>query len=49
MPLAKLQELGWFEHGSTNIVFAPVGFTLTPGVETGVRIRKGEPLVPLPG
>ncbi len=33
--VAKGQELGWFEHGSTIIVFAPRGFTLCPGIETG--------------
>ena len=33
--VAKGQELGWFEHGSTIIVFAPRGFALCPGIETG--------------
>ncbi len=46
--LAKGQELGWFEHGSTLIVFAPRGFLLAPGVATGLRIRMGEPLMRLP-
>ncbi len=49
VPLAKGQELGWFEHGSTIIVFAPAGFRLAPGVDTGLRIRMGEPLMRLPG
>ena len=42
------QELGWFEHGSTIIVFAPKGFTLAPGIETGRTIRMGQALMRLP-
>ena len=30
--LAKGEEMGWFEHGSTIIVLAPPGFSLTPAV-----------------
>ncbi|MBE0546561.1 MAG: phosphatidylserine decarboxylase, partial [Rubrivivax sp.] len=44
----KGQELGWFEHGSTIIVFAPPGFTLAPGVAGGQPIRMGQPLMHLP-
>lgn len=47
-PLAKGQELGWFEHGSTIIVFAPPGFALAPGVAQGLRMRMGEPLLRMP-
>ena len=39
------QELGWFEHGSTIIVFAPHGFKLCPDIVTGSRIRMGERLM----
>jgi phosphatidylserine decarboxylase len=46
---SKGQELGWFQHGSTIIVFAPPGFTLCPGIQDGARIRMGEPLMHLPG
>lgn len=46
--LHKGQELGWFEHGSTIIVFAPRGFSLAPGVASGQRVRMGEPLLLLP-
>ena len=46
--VAKGQELGWFQHGSTIIVFAPRGFELAPGIEPGARIRMGEPLMRLP-
>ena len=44
----KGQELGWFEHGSTIIVFAPPGFTLAPGIEPGRALRMGQPLMCLP-
>jgi phosphatidylserine decarboxylase len=44
----KGEELGWFEHGSTIIVFAPPGFTLAPGIESGTRIKMGQPLMKLP-
>lgn len=45
---AKGAEMGWFEHGSTIIVFAPRGFTLHEGLQQGMRIRMGEPLLRLP-
>ena len=38
-------ELGWFEHGSTIIVFAPEGYGLCEGVAPGTRIRMGEALM----
>jgi phosphatidylserine decarboxylase len=41
---SKGDEMGWFEHGSTIIVLAPAGFTLTPGVQVGNRQRAGHPL-----
>jgi phosphatidylserine decarboxylase len=44
----KGQELGWFELGSTIIVFAPKGFVLYEGVRDGHVIRMGEPLLRLP-
>lgn len=44
----KGDEMGWFEHGSTIIVFAPKGFQLCEGIEPGKRIRMGEPLMHLP-
>jgi phosphatidylserine decarboxylase len=46
--LTKGEEMGWFEHGSTIIVFAPDGFELYPGVQDGTRIRVGQPLLRLP-
>ncbi|HYN59415.1 MAG TPA: phosphatidylserine decarboxylase [Rubrivivax sp.] len=46
--MAKGQELGWFEHGSTIIVFAPRGFALCPGIEPGSAVRMGQRLMRLP-
>ena len=45
VPLAKGQEMGWFEHGSTIIVFAPRGFTLDGEIHEGGRLRMGRPLL----
>ena len=45
---AKGREMGWFEHGSTIIVFAPAGFTLADGIVTGTRLRMGQALMRLP-
>jgi phosphatidylserine decarboxylase len=44
----KGDEMGWFQHGSTIIVFAPDGFTLCEGVQEGAMIRVGERLMRLP-
>jgi phosphatidylserine decarboxylase len=44
----KGDEMGWFEHGSTIIVFAPDGFELCDGVTEGTEIRMGRPLMRLP-
>jgi phosphatidylserine decarboxylase len=41
----KGEEMGWFEHGSTILVFAPKGFSLCGGICEGATIRMGEPLM----
>jgi len=46
--LRKGDEMGWFEHGSTIIVFAPPGFALAPSIRPGTTVRAGEPLMHLP-
>ena len=46
--LNKGQEMGWFQHGSTIIVFAPKGFSLCEGIRTGALVRTGQPLLALP-
>ena len=43
--LARGEEMGWFEHGSTIIVFAPKGFALCDGIGEGRRVRMGEALM----
>ncbi len=47
-PVRKGDELGWFEHGSTIIVFAPPGFRLCDGIGEGTPIRMGRALMHLP-
>ncbi|HEY4405007.1 MAG TPA: archaetidylserine decarboxylase [Xanthobacteraceae bacterium] len=47
-PFRKGEEMGWFQHGSTIIVFAPDGFSLCEGVQEGAMIRVGEPLLRVP-
>jgi phosphatidylserine decarboxylase len=47
-PLAKGQEMGWFEHGSTIIVLAPRGFALCENISEGAMIRAGQGLMRLP-
>ena len=46
--VSKGDELGWFEHGSTIIVFVPPGFELAEGIEPGWRLRMGEALMTMP-
>ena len=48
MAYAKGDEMGWFEHGSTILVFAPRGFALHDRIREGTRVRMGEPLLRLP-
>lgn len=43
-PVARGDEMGWFEHGSTILVFAPPGFALCDRRE-GDRLRAGGPLL----
>jgi phosphatidylserine decarboxylase len=48
-PFRKGAELGWFQHGSTIIVFAPAGFELCANVREGGVVRVGQPLMRLLG
>ena len=43
--LDRGEEMGWFEHGSTIIVFAPPGLSLADRVQTGARFKVGEALL----
>ena len=44
----KGEELGYFQHGSTLVLFAPRGFQLCEGVRPGQHMRMGEPLLRQP-
>ena len=43
--LHKGAEMGWFEHGSTIVVFTPAGFDLDNRVREGERVRAGQALL----
>lgn len=45
---AKGDELGWFENGSTILVFASPGFELFDGITEGTLVRVGQPLLRRP-
>ncbi|MCA8972646.1 MAG: phosphatidylserine decarboxylase [Planctomycetes bacterium] len=40
----KGDELGWFEHGSTILVFASSELSFADHIQSGTRVRVGEPL-----
>ncbi|MEJ1963010.1 MAG: archaetidylserine decarboxylase [Gammaproteobacteria bacterium] len=42
--MSKGQEMGWFQHGSTIIVFAPEGMSFAEGVREGQRVKMGQPV-----
>jgi phosphatidylserine decarboxylase len=44
----KGDEMGWFQHGSTIIVFAPQGFALCNNIAEGAAIKMGQPLLRIP-
>lgn len=48
LPFQKGDEMGWFQHGSTIIVFAPKGFEIAQGLQEGARLRMGQALLRLP-
>jgi phosphatidylserine decarboxylase len=41
----KGAEMGWFQHGSTIIVFAPKGYSMCEGLPPGTRIKLGQRLM----
>lgn len=43
----KGEEMGWFEHGSTIIAFAPPRWRPAPGLIQGAYLRMGEALLRL--
>jgi phosphatidylserine decarboxylase len=42
---AKGEEMGWFQHGSTIIMFAPRGYELCGNIKDGEPLRVGQPLM----
>ena len=44
----KGEELGWFEHGSTILMFVPQGFKFASGIEEGLRLKMGQALFEMP-
>ena len=42
---AKGDEMGWFQHGSTILMFFPPGFAIMPGLELGARLQMGQALL----
>jgi phosphatidylserine decarboxylase len=47
-PFRKGEEMGWFELGSTIIVFAPPALRLDDGISEGTVVQMGQPLFRLP-
>jgi len=41
----KGQEMGWFEHGSTILLFVPPGLSWAEGIQTGQHIKMGQALL----
>ena len=41
----KGAEMGWFQHGSTIIVFAPKGYSMCEGLPPGTRIKMDQRLM----
>jgi phosphatidylserine decarboxylase len=47
-PFARGEEMGWFELGSTILVFAPRDFAQCDGIAPGHRVHMGQALLRLP-
>jgi phosphatidylserine decarboxylase len=48
VPLGKGDEMGWFQHGSTILLFAPRGFRFADGISPGTAVRMGQALLLVP-
>jgi phosphatidylserine decarboxylase len=44
----KGEELGWFQHGSTILIFVPESFSFAEGMHEGRVLKMGEALMRLP-
>lgn len=47
-PLAKGDEMGWFQHGSTIVMLAPSGYAPCAEIAEGRTIKVGQRLLELP-
>ncbi len=47
-PLAKGEEMGWFQHGSTIVMLAPSGYAPCAEIAEGRTIKVGQRLLELP-
>ena len=45
---AKGQQMGYFQHGSTIVLFARRGYAFQPGIDSGKRIFAGQALLQAP-
>ena len=45
LPFAKGQEMGWFQHGSTILMFAPKEFVFEDNLYVGEHIKMGQALM----
>ena len=48
LPFKKGQEMGWFQHGSTILLFAPKGFSFQHELYVGQQIKMGQALMQIP-
>jgi phosphatidylserine decarboxylase len=48
LPFTKGQEMGWFQHGSTILMFAPKGFIIENNLFVGENIKMGQALMMTP-
>jgi len=48
LSFAKGQEMGWFQHGSTILMFAQKGFDFEDNLYVGQHIQMGQALMKLP-
>ena len=44
----KGQELGWFEHGSTILIFVPKEFKFADDIHEGMPLQMGKTIFKIP-
>ncbi len=48
LAFTKGEEMGWFQHGSTILMFAPKGFTFEENLYVGQNIKMGQSIMHIP-